>query len=57
MGTAVILLPAAMPACTIFVIRGMEFVGDVLYSAEGVFITHLLGLLTLPFVYYLMSVI
>ena len=50
-------LQAAMPASTILVILGMEYDGDVLYCAEGVFITHLLGLLTLPFVYYLMSVI
>ena len=54
---AVIVLQAAMPASTILVILGMEYDGDVLYCAEGVFITHLLGLLTLPFVYYLMSVI
>ena len=57
MVTAVIVLQAAMPASTILVILGMEYDGDVLYCAEGVFITHLLGLLTLPFVYYLMSVI
>ena len=57
MVTAVIVLQAAMPASTILVILGMEYDGDVLYCAEGVFITHLFGLLTLPFVYYLMSVI
>lgn len=57
MVTAVVVLQAAMPASTILVILGMEYDGDVLYCAEGVFITHLLGLLTLPFVYYLMSVI
>ena len=44
MVTAVIVLQAAMPASTILVILGMEYDGDVLYCAEGVFITHLLGL-------------
>lgn len=54
---AVIVLQAAMPASTVLVVLGMEYDGDVLYCAEGVFITHLAGLLTLPAVYYLMSVI
>ncbi len=54
---AVIILQAAMPASTVIVILGGEYGGDTLYCAEGVFITHLAGLATLPLVYYLMSVI
>ena len=57
MVTAVIVLQAAMPTSTVLVILGMEYGGDVLYCAEGVFITHLAGLATLPLVYYLMSVL
>lgn len=55
--TAVIVLQAAMPTSTVLVVLGMEYKGDVLYCAEGVFITHIAGLVTLPLVYYLMSVI
>ena len=57
MVTAVIILQAAMPTSTVLVVLGMEYGGDVLYCAEGVFITHLAGLATLPLVYYLMSVL
>ncbi|MGN0107412.1 MAG: AEC family transporter [Hominilimicola sp.] len=57
MVTAVIVLQAAMPTSTVLVVLGMEYGGDVLYCAEGVFITHLAGLATLPLVYYLMSVL
>ena len=57
MVTAVIVLQAAMPTSTILVVLGMEYGGDTLYCAEGVFITHLAGLATLPLVYYLMSVL
>lgn len=52
---AVIVLQAAMPASTVLAVLGMEYDGDVLYCAEGVFITHILGLFTLPLVYYIMS--
>lgn len=54
---AVIILQAAMPTSTVLVVLGTEYDGDVLYCAEGVFITHLAGLATLPLAYYLMSVI
>jgi hypothetical protein len=54
---AVIILQAAMPTSTVLVILGMEYGGDTVYCAEGVFITHLAGLVTLPLVYYLMSMI
>ncbi|MCC8161319.1 MAG: AEC family transporter [Oscillospiraceae bacterium] len=54
---AAIILQAAMPASTILAVLGMEYDGDVVYCAEGVFITHLAGLVTLPLVYYLMSVL
>ncbi len=54
---AVIILQTAMPTSTALVALGMEYGGDASYCAEGVFITHLLGLALLPLVYYLMSVI
>lgn len=54
---AVIVLQAAMPTSTVLVVLGEEYGGDVLYCAEGVFVTHLLGLVTLPAVYYLMNLI
>lgn len=54
---SVIILQAAMPASTVLVVLGTEYGGDVLYCAEGVFITHLAGLITLPLIYSLMSVI
>lgn len=54
---AVIILQAAMPTSTVLVVLGMEYKCDALYCAEGVFITHLAGLVTLPFLYYLMSII
>jgi hypothetical protein len=47
---AVIILQAAMPVSTVLVVLGMEYGGDVLYCAEGVFVT-------LPLVYYLMTVV
>ncbi len=55
--TAVIVLQAAMPTSTVLVVLGTEYGGDVSYCAEGVFITHVLGLLTLPLCYFLMGVI
>ena len=55
--TAVIVLQAAMPTSTVLVVLGTEYGGDVGYCAEGVFITHVLGLLTLPLCYFLMGVI
>ena len=54
---SVIILQAAMPASTVLVILGTEYGGDVIYCAEGVFITHLAGLITLPLVYYFMTLI
>lgn len=57
MVTAVIVLQAAMPTSTVLVVLGMEYDADVLYCAEGVFITHIAGLATLPLVYYLMRII
>ncbi|MCH5209903.1 MAG: AEC family transporter [Oscillospiraceae bacterium] len=54
---AVIILQAAMPTSTVVVMLGMEYGADVPYCAEGVFITHILGLLTLPLCFYLMNVL
>ncbi len=57
MVSAVIILQAGMPASTVLVVLATEYGGDVNYCAEGVFITHALGLLTLPLCYYIMSVV
>ena len=52
---AVIILQAAMPTSTVVVMLGMEYGADVPYCAEGVFVTHILGLATLPLCFYLMN--
>ena len=54
---AVVALQAAMPTSTVLAVLANENNGDVIYCAEGVFISHLLGLATLPLVYYLIAVI
>lgn len=54
---AVVVLQAAMPTSTVLAVLANEHKGDVIYCAEGVFISHLLGLATLPFVYYLIALI
>ncbi len=53
---AVVALQAAMPTSTVLAVLANEHKGDVIYCAEGVFISHLLGLLTLPLVYYFITV-
>lgn len=54
---AVVVLQAAMPTSTVLAVLANEHKGDVIYCAEGVFISHLLGLATLPFVYYMIALI
>lgn len=53
---AVIILQSAMPASTVLAVLGTEYGGDTIYCAEGVFITHLLGLVLLPLAYYMINV-
>ena len=53
----VIVLQAAMPVSTVLVMLCSEYGGDADYSAEGVFITTLLSLGTLPLIYSLMSLL
>ncbi len=55
MPAAVVVLQAAMPTSTVLAVLANEHNGDVIYCAEGVFISHLLGLATLPLVYWLIS--
>lgn len=57
MPAAVVVLQAAMPTSTVLAVLANEHRGDVIYCAEGVFISHLLGLATLPLVYYLIALI
>lgn len=54
---AVVVLQAAMPTSTVLAVLANEHKGDVIYCAEGVFISHLLGLLTLPAVYYIIELV
>lgn len=54
---AVVALQAAMPTSTVLAVLANENKGDVIYCAEGVFVSHLLGLLTLPLVYRLIALI
>lgn len=54
---AVVVLQAAMPTSTVLAVLANEHKGDVIYCAEGVFISHLLGLVTLPLVYYMIALI
>lgn len=50
----VVILQAAIPSSTVLTILATEYNTDVIYSAEGVFITTIASLFTLPIVYYLM---
>lgn len=54
---SVIVLQAAMPSQTLMAVLSTEYGGDVQYAAEGIFITTLLSLVTLPAVYMLMNLI
>lgn len=50
----VVILQTAIPSSTVLTILATEYKNDVVYSAEGVFITTIASLLTVPLVYYLM---
>lgn len=50
----VVILQAAIPSSTVLTILATEYKADVIYSAEGVFITTIASLVTLPAVYYIM---
>lgn len=53
----IIVLQAAMPVSTVLVMLCSEYGGDTEYSAEGVFMSTLASLVTLPVVYTLINVI
>lgn len=52
---SVIILQAAMPSQTLMAVLSTEYGGDVQYAAEGIFITTIASLATLPIVYILMN--
>lgn len=54
---SIIILQAGMPVSTVLVMLCSEYGGDVKYSAEGVFISTLASLVTLPAVYSLIAVL
>lgn len=54
---AVLILQLAMPTQTMIAILSTEYDGDINYVAEGIFITTLVSLISIPFVYYMMGVI
>ena len=51
----VIIMQTAVPSQTIISILSKEYGGDTEYVVKGIFITTLAGLLTMPFIYYLLS--
>lgn len=53
----VLILQAAMPTQTLLAILTTEYGGDVLYASEGIFISTIAGLFTLPFIYYMMTIL
>lgn len=54
---SIIILQAAMPVSTVLVMLCSEYGGDTKYSAEGVFLSTLASLVTLPLVYSLINII
>lgn len=54
---AVLVLQTGIPTSTVLVILTTDYGCDTIYSAEGVFITTLLSLGTLPLIYRLMQII
>lgn len=53
----VLILQAGIPTSTVLVILTADYGADTNYSAEGVFITTLLSLVTLPLLYKIMQVV
>lgn len=53
----VLILQLAMPSQTMVAILTTEYGGDVDYAAEGIFITTLLCICSIPFVYYMTGII
>ena len=54
---SIIVLQAAMPVSTVLVMLCSEYGGDTKYSAEGVFLSTLASLVTLPIVYSLINIV
>ena len=53
----VIVLQAAMPSQTMLSVLAKEYGSDYIYATEGIFVTTLFSVITLPFVYYIFSLI
>lgn len=51
----VVVMQAAVPSQTIISVLTKEYGGDTDYVVKGIFITTVLGLVTMPFIYYLLS--
>ena len=51
----VIVIQAAMPCQTILTVLTTEYDGDTVFAAEGVFVTTIASLATIPLVYWIMS--
>ncbi|MCX7714979.1 MAG: AEC family transporter [Clostridia bacterium] len=54
---SILILQVAMPSQTLLAVLTTEYGGDILYAAEGIFITTVTSLATLPAIYYLMTVL
>lgn len=50
-----VILQVAVPSQTIISVLTLEYGGDTVYTSEGILITTLAGLATMPIVYWLMS--
>ena len=51
------ILQVAVPSQTIISVLTLEYGGDTVYTSEGILITTLAGLATMPLVYYLMCAV
>ncbi len=55
--TGAVVLQAAMPSLTILIILAAEYKVNSVYAAEGIFVTTVASLFTIPLVYHIMTVI
>jgi predicted permease len=53
----VLILQVAMPTQTLLAILASEYGGDVEYASEGIFISSVTAIFTLPFIYYMTTVL
>jgi len=52
---SVIILQTAMPTQTLLAILATEYGGDILYASEGIFISTIFSIFSLPLIYFIMT--